>query len=317
MNHRLPSLTWILAGALALSTCSTAWAQGNSTTAHWVLENVGPRLRGAYILQGAKGSPVPTLTNTQTPTQTPTLTNTQTPTETPTATASPTNTLPRTDCADRPDGSTCDAGHDFGNTLNCIDGECVACVPDADVSPRFVDNGDRTITDRKTCWVWEKKTSGTAFPHGVDLKFKYSEVNVLCNDFADPCPPNGTAFTQFLAALNFGRFAGHSDWRIPTMDPDASEMESLLTAVEVNGLCIDPLFSAPCPGASELEESCTAQFFGSAYGSSTTIADYDPTRPAWYQGAMSYVCSSSLAGANWKIDPIRYRAVRGGVVFVL
>ena len=142
---------------------------------------------------------------------------------------------------------------------------------------------------------------------------------MLCNDFADPCPPDGTAFTQFLPALNFGHFAGHGDWRIPTgdgrfpIDPDATEMESLFTTDDGNNRCIDPLFFAPCPGANESEESCMS-FEG--YGSSTTISDYDPTRVAWYHGAMNYGCHTSVVGVNWKIDPIGYRAVRGGVVFV-
>ncbi len=304
-----PFAAALAAAVLIAVSAAPARAQGNSTAARWAVENLAPGSRGQVVKQAAHGTSV-IPTSTATPTQTFTAT----------ATASPTNTLPPTECGARPDGSTCDAGLDFGNTLVCIDGECVACVPDDDAAPRFVDNGDRTITDRKTCWVWEKKTSGTAFPHGVDLKFKYSEPGVLCNDCAgDPCPPDGTAFTVFLAALNFGRFAGHGDWRIPTgdgrqpIDPDATEMESLFTTDDGNGLCIDPLFSAPCPGASEAEESWLTNY---ADGSATTISDYDPTRPAWYHGAMSYRCSTSLVGVNYKIDPIHFRAVRGGIVFV-
>ncbi len=90
-------------------------------------------------------------------------------------------------------------------------------------------------------------------------------------------------------------------------------MESLETADDGSGHCIDPIFSAPCPGASEADDSCTSFY---AYGSATTISDYEPGRPAWYQGIVSYSCNNSFAGVNYKIDPIHYRAVRGGVVFV-
>lgn len=76
-----------------------------------------------------------------------------TPTSTPTATAT---TTPNP-CASKPDGTTCDAGTSAKRT--CEGGACGNCVPQTSPSPRFVDNGDGTVTDRKTCLVWEKKTT--------------------------------------------------------------------------------------------------------------------------------------------------------------
>jgi hypothetical protein len=64
-----------------------------------------------------------------------------------------------------------------------------------------------------------------------------------------PYPPNGTAFTEFLAALNGGSsdgvtltgcFAGHCDWRIPTV----VELQTILSMpyeCDVSP-CIDAVF---------------------------------------------------------------------------
>ena len=42
--------------------------------------------------------------------------------------------------------------------VNALCGVPAACVPDPTASPRFVDNGDGTVTDYQTCLMWEKKT---------------------------------------------------------------------------------------------------------------------------------------------------------------
>ena len=52
---------------------------------------------------------------------------------------------------------TCDAGLDGSPPLTCESGTCGACAANPVASPRYVDNGDGTITDRQTCLVWEKK----------------------------------------------------------------------------------------------------------------------------------------------------------------
>jgi len=49
------------------------------------------------------------------------------------------------------DGTTCDAGTDLAYTMICVSDACVACSSDSNAAPRFVDNGNGTITDRQTC----------------------------------------------------------------------------------------------------------------------------------------------------------------------
>jgi hypothetical protein len=61
--------------------------------------------------------------------------------------------------------------------------------------------------------------------------------------------PNGTAFTYFLALLNYTvsdgtkethpGFAGHSDWRLPTLQELGTIVDSDACK---SGACIDPVF---------------------------------------------------------------------------
>jgi len=76
----------------------------------------------------------------------------------------------------------------------------------------FVDNGDGTITDRATGLMWE----GGGSP-SVRL-FERSKF--------------------YVRKLNEDKFAGYSDWRLPTVE----ELASLLKKDDNNGIHIDPLF---------------------------------------------------------------------------
>jgi len=74
----------------------------------------------------------------------------------------------------------------------------------------FRDNGDGTVTDDSTGLMWEKKTYDTNGVHHVNYAYSWSQPEVTGTE------PDGTAFTVFLRILNESRFAGHSDWRLPT-----------------------------------------------------------------------------------------------------
>jgi hypothetical protein len=76
----------------------------------------------------------------------------------------------------------------------------------------FVDNGNGTITDRATGLMWE----GGGSP-SVRI-FKRSKF--------------------YVRKLNEDKFAGYSDWRLPTVE----ELASLLKKDDNNGIHIDPLF---------------------------------------------------------------------------
>jgi cysteine-rich repeat protein len=173
--------------------------------------------------------------------------------------------------------------------------ECTACTV-----PRFVDNGDGTITDSLTGLMWEKKqdldgVGNLANPHDADNS--YSWTSHLDGDGADP---DGTAFVDFLGELNYcestdgatetGCFAGHCDWRLPTI----VELQTILPESYPcsTSPCIDPIFGV------------TDTSLG--YWSSTTNAPVDTM--AWeVHFGLGEVGNSSKTSDN------RVRAVRGGL----
>lgn len=127
------------------------------------------------------------------------------------------------------------------------------------VACRYGDNGDGTVTDYDTGLHWEKKDSldggaNLANPHDADNMYSW-------NTSLGGTTPNGTAFTDFLDKLNncvddgifpptgvTGGFAGHCDWRLPSI----VELEAIvdLTASGCGGgsPCIVPSFGPTATG---------------------------------------------------------------------
>jgi Protein of unknown function (DUF1566)/Collagen triple helix repeat (20 copies) len=115
--------------------------------------------------------------------------------------------------------------------------------------PRYVDNGDGTITDNQTGLMWEKKTGSrstnnccTGDLHDVNNTFTWSASE------SAGINPDGSLYTIFLASLNLDSsidaasecFLNHCDWRIPTV----SELQSILQSLCNTPSCIDPIFGA-------------------------------------------------------------------------
>lgn len=154
---------------------------------------------------------------------------------------------------------------------------------------RYADNGDGTVTDNLTGLVWEKKTtavgSGTNFadPHDVDNAYSWNSTGL------PPYAENGTAYTEFLANLNAGGFAGANGWRLPTF----AELQTILLPEAfpcTTSPCIDPIFG---PTQS------------SPYWSATTYAGNPFV--AWY-----VVFNVGEWGGLFKNVNYYVRAVRGG-----
>lgn len=166
---------------------------------------------------------------------------------------------------------------------------------------RFVDNGDGTVTDRETGLQWEQKITGgdgqnLDDPHDVDNIYTWTE-NI---------GPDGTAFTDFLVKLNggptgvgncvfdgdtqIGGFAGHCDWRLPTIAELKTIVDTTVSGCGSGSPCIDPTFG---PTATNLH-----------WSASTTAADV--------QFVLTVDFSSGAAPSLFKFDPGSARAVRGG-----
>jgi hypothetical protein len=184
--------------------------------------------------------------------------------------------------------------------------------------PRFVDNGDGTITDNQTGLQWERKTGTYASGSMIECEFNQPQcvadphnVNNTYIWSSSGTAPDGDAFTSFLDTLNGGAsgvgncasadgttatggFAGHCDWRLPTI-------EELVTIVDesqgnCHGVpfapCIDPIFG---PTANREHYSATT----------------DSTDPefAWEVRFDSGMVESGFKG---EFEEDALRAVRGG-----
>jgi len=188
---------------------------------------------------------------------------------------------------DCPSGQTCDFG--------------VSPSP----SPRFVDNSNGTVTDRKTCLVWEQKdgaddTEDLTDAHDVDNTYTWTD-----QADSDSTNADGTAFTDFLVKLNGGTgFTGHTDWRLPT--------SAGTTGAELT----------PTGQRAELESIVDTSVTGCNSDSPCINAIFGPTQPSHYWTSST---SANDAGRAWFVDffagdlnvepksfPNSVRAVRGG-----
>jgi hypothetical protein len=81
-----------------------------------------------------------------------------------------------------------------GQTITRVTGDDGYYQKGSKANPRFVDNGDGTISDRVTRLMWVKDGSGAGCNNGGVLSFD-----------------NAIAFAEGLD------FAGHQDWRMPNV----------------------------------------------------------------------------------------------------
>jgi len=148
-------------------------------------------------------------------------------------------------------------------------GMCTVVPP-----PRFVDNGDGTITDLETGLMWEKKDQAGGL-HAYKATYVWAaecptpSSNTLCQPTmaaASACSAaTGGAFGcalcsslgptcttygfqtiwEWLVELNSANFAGHSDWHIPTVGQDggAREFETILVDGCQTSPCVTAAFN--------------------------------------------------------------------------
>ena len=162
---------------------------------------------------------------------------------------------------------------------------------------RFVDNGNSTVSDLNTGLLWEKKDAICPGAHCYSDRFSWGTFG------PDRIDPDGTIFTTFLYGFNGGTsadgmatsgcFAGHCDWRLPTLE----ELTGIVDVTQGQcsggtGPCIDPTFGL-------------TQIF---YLSATTYT------PAPFTACgVSFIIAGDDGCGVFKVAPFAVRAVRGGL----
>jgi len=285
--------------AIKSSTKCTGTACPNATLCIDAADTNGDGLIGAGD-SGACASAAPTATPTQAATPTNTLppgvpTNTpppaNTPTHTSTFTPAPTHTFTPTATATRTPTITPAPTNTRTPTITPTPTITLTPTP----APRFHDNGDGTITDTQTGLMWEKKDDAGGLDDYGALYYWAGD----CSDGSGYCQPDAAAASTCSAAtggavgctqcggtatcntnrtiwywlnqLNAANFAGHSDWRIPTVGDDGgtAQLETIVdTSVAGCGTgspCVPAVFNNNCTGGcSATGCSCTAAFYWAA-----------------------------------------------------
>ncbi len=112
---------------------------------------------------------------------------------------------------------------------------------EAGVPCRYGDHGDGTVIDYDTGLQWEKKTgcSGSLCicvagdPHCVGLTYSWDAAVIYVN---------GTADDPSVLAGTFAGFAGHSDWRLPTIMELQGILDPSVAGCGIRLACVDPIF---------------------------------------------------------------------------
>lgn len=105
-------------------------------------------------------------------------------------------------------------GTDTLGALGCTEGQVTifkqgqwTCADSKESPPRFVDNGNGTVTDNQTGLMWEKKlpddgSQGGNCTNGTQTNRSIHCVNNTYQWSTNLADPNGSLFTDFLARIN-------------------------------------------------------------------------------------------------------------------
>ena len=173
---------------------------------------------------------------------------------------------------------------------------------DAGIACRYQVNGDGTATDYDTGLMWEQKTDDGSV-HDKDNTYSWTTLS-------GGTKPNGTAFTDFLGMLNDGSstymtivagespsgcFAGHCDWRMPSI----GELRTIVLAPDL--ACDSPCIDQTVFGPTAVDN----------YTRSATTAPLEPPNEATVAWDIHFFNGGMSGGGKWLAEYVR--AVRSGL----
>ena len=132
----------------------------------------------------------------------------------------------------------------------------------------FVDNNDGTVTDKATGLMWQQSGSST--------RLNNQRANI------------------YIIRSNEEQFAGHSDWRMPTVE----ELASLLTRSTQGGIHLDPVFDDKQIRCWTIDESESQSW---SWYTGAWLVDFqngEVIKAYWWKGKPSYG-SASLNPENY------------------
>lgn len=138
----------------------------------------------------------------------------------------------------------------------------IAHNPPVDAAERYFDHGDGTISDQATGLMWEKKIVCDGCLQDLETRFAWSSDGTITTiwDWIDE-----------MNSIDGQGYAGHSDWRIPSVKELFSIVDHSEHDPAVSGAFQSPECEARCDSRLGVTCSCSAS---ADYWSATTFADF-------------------------------------------
>lgn len=117
-------------------------------------------------------------------------------------------------------------------------------------TPEFVDNGNRTITDKQSNLMWTKDDSGAGFSIGINYqssldwdKSGKSDNNPLKDDARKNGAMDWVEALAYVQKLNQEKYLGYSDWRLPSVKELHTLTDYRYSPANTGTPAIDPIFN--------------------------------------------------------------------------